>query len=394
MSTAQAFPLRVLLAVGDRDLERRLAHELPEAGIAIAGRCLDGPSLLERAAEPGIDAVLAAADLHRLDEATLQALRERRLPVVLLASGGDPASRLASLAYVVPASTSGLILAAALRRAQSPGTSPGGADDLGGTSQPEADRAPNGRVITVVSGKGAPGKTTLAIALAASLAAKGLATVLVDADLRGGNVAPYLDLDPRRGLVGVASAANTVSSRLADELQDSYGFAVLAGIERPELGAALSGTMLAAAVAALRERFERVIVDLGAPPEPTLLRAADVVLLVTGADLVSVWNARVGLRAISESAGGAAISAVINRREGREHYDLAEIERALGIPATGVVREDRKSARRATAKQLPLSLAGGRAARDLRTLAAALEEQIARGSATAHPGEPALTAGD
>ncbi|MCY4640064.1 MAG: hypothetical protein OXC94_06960, partial [Chloroflexi bacterium] len=81
----------VLLAVGDRELEGRLRRELPAAGITIRGRCLDGPSLLELAAEPGVDSVLAAADLHRFSEETLRALAARGLPVVLLASAADDA---------------------------------------------------------------------------------------------------------------------------------------------------------------------------------------------------------------------------------------------------------------------------------------------------------------
>ena len=80
--------VRVLLAAGDRELERRLSQELAAEGIVIAARCLDGPSLLERAAEPGIDVVLASANLHHLSEPVLLALRERRRPVVLLAGEG------------------------------------------------------------------------------------------------------------------------------------------------------------------------------------------------------------------------------------------------------------------------------------------------------------------
>lgn len=374
MSAARESPVRVLLGVGDRELERRLTQELPAEGVLIVARCLDGPSLLERAQQPGVDVVLAAADLHHLTDATLLALRERRRPVVLLVTDPSDTERLAALARVVPASASSSVIAAAVQQAEAHGS--GYADvsgpllpDSGDTDEDEA----RGRVITVASGKGAPGKTTVAIALASSLAGQGLRVVLVDADLRGGNVAPYVDLDPRRGLVGLAAGGGPLSGRLAEELQDGPGFRVLAGVERTELASGLREDTLAAVIGALREGFERVVVDGGVPPEPAVLRGADEVLVVTGADLVSVWNARVGLHAIREAAGGAALSAVVNRREGREHYDRDEIERALGLAVLGVVREDRKAVRRAIAKQIPLSEAGGRAARDLRALAATVE---------------------
>ena len=398
---------RVLLAAGSRERERRLSRELAEAGLVVGGRCLDGPSLLERASEPGFDVVLAAAELHRLSDGVLQALRERQLPVVLLAADAAAAARLAGLGRVLPAASPGQVVAAALRQAASPGTrsagpvdaagADGGADAPAAALPPAATRgalAPppggrGGRVVAVTSGKGAPGKTTIAIAVAALLAEQGSGVVLLDADLRGGNVAPYLDLDPRRGLVGLAAAGG----RLGDELQEGPGCCVLAGVERPELAAGLAGGALSGVIGALRERFETVVVDLGAPPQAGLLRAADELLLVTGADLVSIWNARTALPVIREHAGAATPRAVVNRREGREHYGAGDVGRALGIPVLGVVREERESARRAVAQQIPLSDSGGKVTLDLRALAGTLAPRPAAAPAEALQGADWLTFG-
>ena len=429
---------RVLLAVGHSGEERRLQQELAAAGLEVSGRCLDGPSLLERASEPGSDVVLASSGLHRLSEGVLHALGGLGLPVVLLDGGEGGAARLSGLCRVLPAAAPGAIVEAALRQAAAAGPrtqapapggpgggmtggaapaapggpggavpdgnappAPGGANgrvpDAGGfpdaaiapaaaapaVAPPEAAPLPEaggarGRVLAVASGKGAPGKTTLAIALAALLAERGSEVALMDADLRGGNVAPYLDLDPRRGLVGVAASGGRIDA----ELQPGPGFSVLAGVERPELASGLGDEALGRAAEALRARFGTVVVDLGAPPSPELLRAADELLLVTGADLVSIWNARTALPAIRARAARAALHAVVNRRDGREHYDSGEVARALGLPVLGVVREEREAARRAVARQVPLSGAGSRVASDLRALASALSVPDAAG-----PGE-------
>ena len=376
---------RVLLAAGRRDLERRLARELQGFGLEVGGRCLDGPSLLERASEPGVDVVLASTELHRLSRGVLAALSERGMPVVLLAGGAEDASRLAGLGRVLPASSPGSIVAAALRQAAAPGARPpdpapdawaGDADGPPADLPPQAARAvpapggvggAGGRVVAVASGKGAPGKTTIAIALASLLGEQGADVVLMDADLRGGNVAPYLDLDPRRGLVGVAAAGG----RLDRELQEGPHCSVLAGVERPELAAGLAPGALHGALSELRGRFSTVVVDLGAPPDAGLLRAADELLLVTGADLVSIWNARTALPWLRQQAD-ARPRAVVNRREGRAHYASGEVARALDVEVLGVVREEREGARRAVARQIPLSAAGDRAASDLRALVRAL----------------------
>ncbi len=380
--------MRVLLAVGDRELEGRLQRDLPAAGIVVHGRCLDGPSLIELAAPENVDAVLAAADLHRLTEETLRQLAGREIPVVLLVPADD-AARISWLAGTVPASSPAPVVAGAVHRAVSRGARPAAPT---GDAAPAAPRlelvtppgavrgrprqtahgadAP-GRVVAVVSGKGAPGKTTLAISLAQLFSEGGSRTVLLDADLRGGNVAPYLDLDPRRGLVGLASPG----FELSEELQLTAGFWVVAGIERPRLAAGLREETVPAAVSALRERFETVVVDL-APMQPGLLRPGDELLLVTGADLVSVWNARTALPAMREQAGGSVLTAAVNRRDGRDHYDAPEVGPVLGLPVSGVVREDPESARRAVAQQIPLARAGGRVADDLRSLARGLGADV------------------
>ncbi len=379
-SAPETAEVRVLIATGDRELELRLVDGLPGEGIAVAARALDAATLLERVA-PGssaVDAVLAASSLHGLGESTLLALHDRRVPVLLLAADDREASRYDELAPALLASTPLPAIAAALRRTcdGAPLAGPGGT--LAASAEPRAADEWNelgtaGRVIAVTSGKGAPGKTTLAVAIAAALGDAGHSVALVDADLRGGNVAPYLGLDPRRGLVGLAVAGGPLDARLATELQEGPGCAVLAGVERPELAATLTSELITGAVARLRARLGCVVVDLGWPPEAGVLQAADHALLVTAPDLVSLWNARLALRSLGQDGRGRW-SLAVNRREGREHYDGDEIERALGLPVIGTVREDRPAARRAIDRQVPLTAAGGRAAADLRALVRALED--------------------
>src|SRR5207237_10090599 len=67
--------------------------------------------------------------------------------------------------------------------------------------EPEVEHA----LLAVTSGYGSPGRTTLAVNLAAALGTVA-PTVLVDADLVGPSVAAYLDLDPTRNLYMLAHA--------------------------------------------------------------------------------------------------------------------------------------------------------------------------------------------
>ncbi len=379
-------PIRVLLAVGNPERERRLRDALSAEGLAVAERCLDGPSLAERAQAFDADVALASTDLHRLSTATLLAIREARLPVVLLAEPTD-IEKYAALAHILPGGSTGHEVLGALRRAVDRGADYGASPAGDGRQMEEKTSGEvggvGGRVIALLSGKGAPGVTTVAVGLAAALSERGRRVVLVDADLRGGNVGPYLDLDPRRGLVGLAFGRNGASAAgpVEEELQEGPGFMVLAGVERPDSGLKVSAELLVAAVTALRERFDDVLVDVGevvagasSAATEAVLRPADRLLVVLGADLVALWNARAVLRYLRDGPGVVpeGVGIVLNRREGREHYAAEEVERALDLPVLGLLPEDRRSVRRAVAQQLPITAVGGPVAHQVRRLAGLL----------------------
>jgi Flp pilus assembly CpaE family ATPase len=371
--------VRVLLGVRNPEYERQLLTALAAEGLDVARRCLDGPSLVAQAGE--VDAVLASADLHRLTFDSLEVVRDTGTPLVLLVEPSG-ISQFEGVAYLVPAASSGADIVSALRgaiqrgaiREATPATQ----------RQPEdSARAPvahGGQVLALVSGKGAPGTTTLAIGLAAALGHQSSRVVLIDADLRGGGVAPYLDLDPRRGLIGLTVGPST-DEVVRAELQDGNGFSVLAGIERPEMRDRVTAEHLVTAAAVLRDWFDFTVIDVGqALPDITsdaanaVIRNSDQVLVVTTADLTGLWNTRHCLRYLQESLGlmRERMALVINRHAGRHAYGAAEVERALGIRVVATVPDDRKAAMRAAREQLPLSAVRGSAARQVNALAVAL----------------------
>lgn len=382
MSDASDRPPRVILAIGNPERERQLLTALRDGGCTIAGRCLDGPSLVQQAVVGSADVVLASAGLHRLTGESFIAVREAGVPMVLLAGAGE-AEAYNGLSFVLPAASDAPVVIAALHEAIRRGAvvSQVAADNPSTPERVAHGYHENSEVIALVSGKGAPGTTTVAIGLAAALGARGRSVVLIDGDLRGGAVGPYLDLDPRCGLSGLSAGPIDRPERVLDELQDGPGFSVLTGIERPEAQERLAPERVAGTVAALKERFEFILVDGGetlsgvtSATGAALLRSAERVLLVTTADLIGLWNARASLRFITESLGvpPEATSAVVNRRDGSEQYGAPEVERALGIRVVAAIPEDPRAARRARAEQTPISAAGGKAARAIAEMASRL----------------------
>ncbi len=219
------------------------------------------------------------------------------------------------------------------------------------------------------------------IGLAAALGARGGSVLLIDGDLRGGSIGPYLDLDARRGLSGLSVGPIDGPESVLDEVQDGPGCSILNGIERPEAQERLTPERIAGTVAALQERFDVILIDGGetlsgvtSATGATFVRSAERVLLVTTADLLGLWNARASLRFITESLGvpPEAVSAVVNRHSGGDQYGADEVERALGISVVAAIPEDLRAARRARADQAPIITAGGKAARIIAELASRL----------------------
>lgn len=380
----QGHPYAIVVAVGNPERERLLLGALADGGLTVAGRCLDGPSLVEQARATGVGAAIASTDLHRLTRDALLAVQEARVPLLLLVAP-DEVRKFEGLAYLLPIGSDGPEVVAAVQEAVRRGVVSGHAprEAPPGDGPMAEGRGDGCEVIALVSGKGAPGTTTVAIGLAGAIAETGKRVLLVDGDLRGGSVGPYLDLDPRRGLVGLTVGNSGEPPDLVSELQDGPSFSVLAGIERPEMREQLAAEHIPTAVRAAGRGFDAVVIDAGetiagraSPAANAFLGLAGRVLVVTTADLIGLWNARSCLRYLAASPGipSEAVSVVINRRVGREHHGALEVERALGVPVLAMIPEDSRAARKARQEQQPFAVGGGGAARHLRALAMRVTE--------------------
>ena len=388
-------PLRLAVGLGDAERERRLLPALAEGGeFAVAERCLSGDELLARVLGGRIDAVLVAADLHRLAEETLAELGRTGTPLVLLVARADD-ERWREVPGQLLAQDAGpdavrLALRAALR-GERPRNAPRGSPappprEAAETAAPPPPAAPPGLgVIVVAGGPGGPGRTTVAVSLAAALGAVA-PTVLVDADLSGPSVAVHLNLDWTRNLYMLAHAGPATRGEweraIAQETQplgprSPHGVA-LCGVPKPAMRAAVSAAFLERLVAELRQRYRYVVVDVGPDllgTEAAVHRAAvalgQQVLLAAAADLAGLWHARtaLGLLRTHVPVAPERVALVVTRHDRRHHQGRAEIEWALRVPAAAVVPYDHGAAQRAMAAQRPLVLEdrsrAGRALLDL-----------------------------
>jgi MinD-like ATPase involved in chromosome partitioning or flagellar assembly len=362
----------------------------PLPDIRIVRRCADLAELAAVAAAGLGECAVVSGDLRGLDLSVIDDLHRHGLWVVGVHPPGDEGAerrlRQLSVDVVVPVDASAATLASAIiERSAAPaptglegvgrdatGLAASGAADADGggrdsnSARRDADTRPDddapwqpvgrdallgesasgpeqgwtegltrGRVLAVWGPAGAPGRTTIAVTVAAELASRGQPVLLIDADTYGGSVAQVLGLlDEAPGLAAACRAAEHGTfdlpglARVAPEV--TPGLRVLTGLPRadrwPEVRAAAFERVLAVS----RSLAAHVIIDCGfcleddeelsydtrAPRrnEATLtaLASADDLLAVGGADPISLQRFVRGLQELG-TVPSPAPRAVVNR---------------------------------------------------------------------------------
>jgi Flp pilus assembly CpaE family ATPase len=368
----------VATAVNDR-WESTLVTTLERGTDAqIARRCPDLADLLAVAGSGLAEVALVSADLRSLDRTALDHLRMCSVTVVGVYPPGDEMAELhlrqLGISTAIPADSSGEVIQAALDALDAldlpsgpaAGWLPQGlgpadarrrvgmhrqenvekdyagpsAVRAGGPGQDYADTGADdpdsaGTIVAVWGPSGAPGRTTVALNIAAELARLGQPTVLVDADTYGGCIAQSLSLlDEAPGLAAATRSADqgsldlAVLARLAPEV--SAGLRVLTGIPKAERWPELRAAALEHVLTLTRRLARFTVIDCGFSLEDdeelsydtlaprrnaatlTSLAVADQVLAVGAGDPIGLQRLVRGLQELGTVASPSP-TVVVNR---------------------------------------------------------------------------------
>jgi Flp pilus assembly CpaE family ATPase len=333
----------VLLAAPDLPQEPELVSRLTRSGapVAIVRRCVDSVDLLGAAASGNARAAIVSAGLPRLTRDTVSRLAAAQVRVIGVALDGDDISartlRALDVAVVtLPGDDLDLTVAALARAVEDPRPTAWEYSDVSATSPGSVHPPAVGRLITVWGPTGAPGRTSVAVALADESARAGVPALLVDADTHGGAVAAQLGLlDDVSGIVvacrqadagtldpaSLAGAARRVDGRLR----------VLTGITSARRWAELRPAALGRLWEACRATPGVAIADVGFGLECdeellhdtrsprrhaatlTALAAADSVVAVASADPVGIDRLLVGLEDVKRIVPDTPVHVVVTR---------------------------------------------------------------------------------
>ncbi|MFI5709658.1 CpaE family protein [Kribbella sp. NPDC051620] len=275
----------VLLAVTGAPWEADVVRRAERAnGIRVVRRCVDIADVMAAAASGQARAVVLAEDLPRLTSDAVAALHARHIALVALvdpSDNGEPSGaedRLSRMGIerILPADVSADDLGRAIIDAVESGPPATVSHFAGGFVPFNSDSAPNpepygqgtGRIIAVWGPTGAPGRSTVAVGLAAELAARQIPTLLADADVYGGTVAQLLGmLDETSGLAAAARSASggsldvAVLARHARQVGPNQ--LVLTGLSRADRWTELRPTAVESVWSTARMLAPCTVVDAG-----------------------------------------------------------------------------------------------------------------------------------
>lgn len=332
----------VLVAASGASWEARALQQLSAGapGIVVLKRCVDLNDLLASAATGEAHVCLVAYGLPGLDADSVDHLRRSGLSVLVVAEpaeldmGGADRVRRLGIDHVVESGSIEALNAEVVRV---------GADSQAVTLPVEADRdlasaqIPElGRMLAVWGPTGAPGRTTVAVGMAAELANRGAKTLLVDADGFGGAVAQHLGvLDEMSGLLAAARMANAGEldhDRLASLARSvNPTLRVLTGLPRADRWVEVRDSGFTQLLELACGIGEYVVLDTafslegddnaslgGSAPQRNAmtlssLEQADEVIVVGSADPVGLARLARGLVELLEAVPDANIRIAINR---------------------------------------------------------------------------------
>lgn len=336
--------LRVITVAGDPEREATLAKDLDRhPHFEVVLRCVDRVEVLGAIRGGRLDAVVSVGDPPWLDEEVTVEARQGGIRLVAVVEDPLGAERFRAFgAHVLPYATEAAEIFSILRTQAPPEP-----------ARPQQSGARSiGTLIAVWGPKGAPGRSTIAIELAAELAAADARTLLIDADTYGGDIVQMYgiteELPTLVWAARMASKDELDEERFAAEWKRAgpSGPVVIPGIPRADLWPEISAHGWTQLLSAATNCFRFVVCDIGFCVEPetspypntdgrnriarSTLGLADHMVGVLRADPVGVKNFLWALEEVGEIVDPARVLVVANRtRPGEEGEITAVIRRYL-----------------------------------------------------------------
>jgi pilus assembly protein CpaE len=238
---------------------------------------------------------------------------------------------------------------------------------------------PPGKILSFFSPKGGGGSTTLATNLAILIhRATKMKTLLVDLDLELGESALMLGIQPRFSFVDFVDNFRRMDAGLLASYIDHHpsGLDLLSAPVEPGKAESVTAEQIRRILAFLRQHYDYIVVDVPRSFAPTTLAVfeqADLLFLVTVADLASLRNIQRGIPLFKRvlTKGEEQVRLILNRYDPKDTISVEDVQRSLGLRVFWTVSNDYEAVTGSVTAGKPIVLNGGSPyTRDLAGLAA------------------------
>ena len=404
--------IRVLVADGSERIRANLIRRLAaEEDITVCGTAEDGEHALQEALHLVPDIAVLDAGLSGLDGVQTTEMLAEYAPqagVILMSmeSGSELFRRamLAGAREVLQKPFAGDDLVAAIHRVHAFQARKRAAQAVrdpsnGGAPAVDGSRRREGKMITIVSGKGGVGKSIIATNLSLVLNRPHPGSVvLVDLSLQFGDVAALLAMTPDGSIAEFAASDAGMTDRHVIQQAltlGPQGLTVLAAPPSPELADYVTTAHLRSLVAELRASFQLVVADTTSQLSEITLEAlenSDHIVLVTDFSVTSVKNTRLIMSVIGVlQVDPERIVVVANHRDAplAGGMDRARIEDFLRHPVAAEIPHDAMAIGGSVSSGVPVVIGGhsSPATAAFERLAAALTGDAGPESSAEQPGK-------
>ena len=193
----------------------------------------------------------------------------------------------------------------------------------------------SGKVISVYNPSGGMGTTTIAVNLAATLAARGEKVILIDLNHFSSDVSAFLDLSPRYTFDSITANMNRVDATFIMNVitKHSSGMHVLSGSEDIDGPVEIMAEQIREVISIVRNLFSYTIIDTGGQLMGRNMAAfacSDHVLFNTVLNLPTIKNAKRYLPAMAgQGLSGAKVKVIVNRYMPKDDIRISDAEKVL-----------------------------------------------------------------
>ena len=194
-----------------------------------------------------------------------------------------------------------------------------------------------GTIITVYNPAGGVGTTTMAVNLAASLAAREESTALIDLNPFSNDITTFLDLNPVETVAGLLEPGRCVTQGDLQRVMTHHasGVRVLCGPDEVGMEGADETDQLPGLLSTIRGQFNFTVIDSGGSLSRRNLEAfdaSDVILYPLLLTQAAITTADCYLKALkARGVGTDRVKVVVNRYDSNEQMGIAHVEKKLGV---------------------------------------------------------------